>query len=81
MKRSETKVIANVRVGKPDVTPTASSHVPGVFQGNYPHVGQRAKGIREVAPDRAEGEARRSTGIRADDHDTIDPRMPKLSPA
>ena len=82
MKRSKkTKVVANVRVGKPDVKPSAPSHVRGVFQGNHPSPGQRHKGIEMEEDDRAEGSARRSTGIRPKDHEVIDPRMPKISPA
>jgi hypothetical protein len=82
MARSKkSKVIANVRVGRPDVSPTASSHVPGIFEGNQPHATERHKGIDDEQADRAEGSARRSTGIRPDDHETIDPRMPKISPA
>ncbi len=66
MRSEETTTIANVRVGRPDVKPTAPSHVRGVYQGNRHHP--------------PEGTARRSTGIRATDHDVIDPRMPRLSP-
>ncbi|MBX3162681.1 MAG: hypothetical protein KF773_42360 [Deltaproteobacteria bacterium] len=73
--------MANVVVGKPDVKPSAPSHVPGVFQGNHPHAGERGKGIHEVDGAYAEGTARRSTGIRPKAHDVIDPRMPRLSPA
>jgi hypothetical protein len=80
-KGSKTKVIANVRVGEPDVKPSAPSHVRGVFEGNYPHLIQRGKGIREVGPDRAVAKPGRSTGIRPKDHEPIDPRMPKLTPA
>ncbi len=81
MKRSEkTKVIANVRVGKPDASPTTPGHVRGVFEGNYPHPTQRHKGIEEEG-EHAKGTARRSTSIRPADHDVIDPRMPKISPA
>jgi hypothetical protein len=80
MRNEETTTIANVRVGKPDVKPTAPSHVPGVFQGNRHHLLQRRKGILEEADNSAKGNARRSTGIRPSDHDAIDPRMPKLSP-
>jgi hypothetical protein len=74
------KVIANVRVGEPDVKPTAPSHVSGVFEGNHPHKFQRPKGIHEhgVA---GHASARRSTGIRPKAHNPIDPRMPNLSPA
>jgi hypothetical protein len=81
MKRKKTKVVANIIVGKPDVKPSTPSHVRGVFQGNHPHIGQRDKGIEGESEQFAKGSARRSTGIRPDDHDVIDPRMPKLSPA
>lgn len=81
MRRKKTRVIANVRVGEPDVHPTAPSHVPGVFQGNHPHWLQRHKGMKNETESRAEGTARRSTGIRPKAHEAIDPRMPKLSPA
>ena len=81
MKREPHKSIANVRVGKPDVKPSAPAHVPGVYQGNHPHPSQRPKGIARESAERAEGTARRSTGIRAKDHEVIDPRMPKISPA
>lgn len=79
--RDELKVIANVVVGKPDVEPEAPSHVRGVYQGNRRHALQRHKGIEHEEATRAEGTARRSTGINAAHHDVIDPRMPKLSPA
>ncbi|HEY1558556.1 MAG TPA: hypothetical protein VGF94_27220 [Kofleriaceae bacterium] len=69
MKKTDSKVVGNIRVGKPDVDPEAPSHVRGVAQGN--------KHLKE-ALDRG---ARRSTGIRAKGHEVIDPRMPKLSPA
>ena len=80
MSNRKLRIVGNLVVGDADVKPTASSHVPGVLQGNSTHAGQRRKGIEEHQ-DYAIGTARRSTGIRPDDHDTIDPRMPKLSPA
>ncbi len=79
--KKKTKVVSNVVVGKPDVRPEGPSHVPGVLQGNHPHPTQRHKGVHEIDDDRAEGDARRSTGIRPKHHDVIDPRMPKISPA
>jgi hypothetical protein len=79
--KGETKVIANVRVGKPDVDPDAPSHVRGVFQGNRAYRLERPKGIEQETATRAAGSARRSTGIRPKHHDVIDPRMPKISPA
>ena len=81
MSKKKTRVIANVVVGKPDVKPSAPSHTRGVFQGNKPHLTQRRKGIEMEEENRAEGSARRSTGIRPKDHEVIDPRMPKISPA
>ena len=79
--KGDVKIVANVRVGKPDVDPDSLGHVRGVFQGNKPHLAQRHKGIEEISETRAEGTARRSTGIRPKHHDTIDPRMPKISPS
>jgi hypothetical protein len=73
------KTVYNVRVGKPDVKPTATSHVRGVYEGNA-----RGHMIKEgLVPmgEGARGNARRSTGIDPDRHEVIDPRMPKLSPA
>lgn len=81
MKQDPRKSIANIRVGKPDVKPDHTAHVRGVFQGNHPHLTQRHKGLENEGPERAEGSARRSTGIRPKDHEVIDPRMPKLSPS
>jgi len=74
------KVIANVRVGRADIDIDKPSHVRGVYQGNKPHLMQRHKGIEDEG-DRARATDRRSTGIRPKDHTTIDPRMPKLTPA
>jgi hypothetical protein len=78
MNKKKTRVIANIVVGKPDVKPEAPSHTRGVFQGNKPHLIR--KGEMQDG-ERAEGSARRSTGIRPKDHEVIDPRMPKISPA
>lgn len=81
MRSKSTKVIANVVVGPPDVSPSAPSHIRGIFQGNHPHALERSRGMRRETDGYAEATARRSTGIRPDAHTTIDPRMPKLSPA
>ncbi len=81
MRGKRHKVIANIVVGKPDVEPSAPSHIRGIFQGNKPHRMQRPKGLDKEHEGFAEGASRRSTGIRPDSHTTIDPRMPKLSPA
>lgn len=80
--RTETmRVIANIRVGEPDVKPTAPSHVRGVYEGNKHGLLQRPRGIEDEEPARAVGSARRSTGIRPGAHGVLDPRMPRLSPA
>lgn len=73
------RTIANVRVGKPHVKPTAPSHVPGVVGGNERGAMEKQGGIEQV-DDGARGTARRSTGIGAHRHGPIDPRMPNLSP-
>jgi len=82
------RTIANIRVGKPDVEPTAPSHVRGVREGNSIHATERQ---RELDSSRAKGtaarrqsataSARRSTGINDRAKNPIDPRMPKLSPS
>jgi hypothetical protein len=66
-----------MKIGKPDVAPDASSHVPGIRQGN-------ALGSYERQPGHlpeGRSSAARSTGIDPQAHEPIDPRMPNLSPA
>jgi hypothetical protein len=79
----KTKLFANLRVGRRDVRPDLPSHVPGVRQGNRPGSLERQTGIDQDPQDRrfATGTAERSTGINPRARDTIDPRMPKLSPS
>ena len=66
----------NLRLGKADVKPDAPSHYSGVRQGNEPG------SYEKMAGHNADGTstAARSTGIRPDACDPIDPRMPNLSP-
>jgi hypothetical protein len=69
--------MANLKVGRPDVTPDLPSHVPGVKQGN-------SKGNYERQPGHdpdGTSDARRSTGVNPERRDPIDPRMPNLPPA
>ncbi len=75
------QIIANVRVGKPDVTMAKPSHVKGVRQGNERGSLEKEKGIEPKGPFEARGTARRSTGINDEARNPIDPRMPNLSPA
>jgi hypothetical protein len=69
--------MGNLKVGKGDVSPDATAHKAGVYQGN-------AKGNYEKqAGHHADGRstAARSTGISVKAAEPIDPRMPNLSPA
>jgi hypothetical protein len=77
-KKKET-IISNVRVGRPQASQTASSHTPGVKQGNATGNFEREEGITD-GPDGARATARRSTSINPEAHDPIDPRMPNLPP-
>jgi hypothetical protein len=68
--------MAEIRVGKPDVSPDRPSHTRGVREGNnrgaYRH--QAGHHLDDTA------DARRSTGIRPKAHNPILPSMPNLSP-
>ncbi len=70
-------VIANIRVGKPDVDPDKPSHIKGVRQGNERGNYAKEKGL---LPD-GKATSRRSTSINAKAKNPIDPRMPTLTPA
>lgn len=66
-----------IKVGRPDVSPDAPAHVPGIREGN-------AAGSYESQPGhRPDGTstARRSTGINPDSRNPIGESMPNLSPA
>jgi hypothetical protein len=73
----------NVNIGKPETSPTAPAHTPGVKQGNARGNLKKEKGLMPGADGQegAKASARRSTGINADDREPIDPRMPNLPPA
>jgi hypothetical protein len=75
------EVIANVTVGKPQISPSSPSHVPGARAGNEPHHLRNEPGIQLRHDGSLRASPRRSTGIRAKDRCPIDPRMPILSPA
>jgi hypothetical protein len=66
-----------IRVGKPQVTPSKPSHVAGVREGNAPGSYKAQPGHLEDGT----STARRSTGINAKHRDPIDPSAPNLSPA
>ena len=68
--------MAGMSVGKPDTTPDAPAHVPGVNQGNATGNYERQPGHE---PD-GRSTAERSTGIDAKHRNPILPGMPNLSP-
>lgn len=74
-----TKIIYNVRVGKPDVHPATPAHTQGVQEGNAMNMDNEEPGI-DVQADKAKGTARRSTGISPASKNPIRPDMPNLSP-
>ncbi|HEY7371866.1 MAG TPA: hypothetical protein VIF57_06775 [Polyangia bacterium] len=76
------KLVANVRVGKPQTKPSAPAHTAGVKRGNARGNSDKEAGIK-TAPDRlsARATARRSTSINPEARNPIDPRMPNLTPA
>jgi hypothetical protein len=68
--------MANIRVGKPDVSPDLPAHTPGVMQGNAPGNYEKQEGHETDG----RSTAKRSTGINPDAMEPIDPSMPNLSP-
>jgi hypothetical protein len=80
------KTIANIRVGKPQTTPSTPAHVAGIRQGNKLGGFDRTPGLHATEEQGAGrptgvGTARRSTGINPKARNPIDPKMPNLSPA
>ncbi len=75
-----TTIVNNIRIGAPDTTLAAPSHVRGVHQGNAKGNIDRDKGIR-YEDGRVSGTAARSTGINPKARNPIDPSMPNLSPS
>jgi hypothetical protein len=65
-----------IRAGKPDVDTQDLGHTPGVKMGNSKGNYEKQDGH---LPD-GKRTARASTGVNPDHQDTIDPRMPKLTP-
>ena len=79
--------MGDIRVGKPDTTPDAPSHIKGVRQGNDSggiennDPGFYSTGERGAGRPSAKSNARRSTGIDPESRDPVDPNSPNLSPA
>lgn len=77
--------VSNIKVGKPQTTPTAASHTSGIHEGNTGPIeknpGIHATGESGAGRPTGTGTARRSTGINPGPKNPIDPRMPSFSPA
>ena len=78
--------MADIRVGKPDTTPDAPAHTPGVSQGNEPGGIKNDPGLYETGETgagrpTARSTARKSTGINPEARNPIDPNSPNLPPA
>ncbi len=69
-------VFANLRIGKPQATPSEPSHVKGIREGNEPGSYRQEPGMLP----NGRVTARRSTGINPDRRNPIDPRSPNLPP-
>jgi hypothetical protein len=69
--------MTKIRCGRPSTKMDASTHTPGIKQGNS--IGNYEK-QRGHLPD-GRSTAERSTGIRSTSSEPIDPSMPNLSPA
>lgn len=76
------RVIANVRVGKPDTTSDKPAHTRGSKEGNAPGSFEATPGLYSdpADPTLGKGTAQRSTGVNADGCNPIDPSSPNLSP-
>lgn len=66
----------NIRVGRRDVKPTASSHVRGIREGNEEGSYEKMAGHHPDGTSTSE----RSTGVDAGSKNPILPEMPNLSP-
>lgn len=80
------RIIANIRVGRPDTTPSLPSHTTGVRQGNRPHSvlgdsGHSRSGRKGAGRPTGRVNPQRSTGVNAEQRKPIDPDMPHLTPA
>ncbi len=80
------RIFANLRVGEPDVSPSAPSHVQGIRQGNHRGAAHQ-RGFYSTGPAPRRGisdvkaTAARSTGINPGARDPIDPSSPNLPPS
>jgi hypothetical protein len=78
--------MGDIKVGKPDTTPDAPSHTPGIRQGNEPGGIENDPGLEETGETgtgrpTARSTARKSTSINPEARNPIDPNSPNLPPA
>jgi hypothetical protein len=71
--------ISNVKVGKPDTSPSLPSHTRGTKEGNGSGALEKEPGFYQDG-NMTKSTPRRSTGVGAEHRKPIDPRMPCLSP-
>jgi hypothetical protein len=75
----KTKIVANVKVGRAKVSPSAPSHTPFVREGNKHGSTKRTRGLHPK-DDMVTATARRSTGVNALARNSIVPGAPRLTP-
>ena len=68
--------MARLKVGRPDTTPDASAHTPGVYSGNSKGNYDRTPGMLPDGRRTAES----VTGVASGHHGPIDKKMPCLPP-
>lgn len=78
--------MGDLRVGKPDTTPDAPSHVQGIRQGNEPGGIEQDPGLEKTGETgagrpSARSYARKSTGINPGSRNPVHPDSPNLPPA
>jgi hypothetical protein len=72
----------NIKVGRPDTSPSLPAHTRGVREGNQTGSLKREPGfVTHEEGEMTTATPRRSTGVGAEDRTPIDPRMPGLFPA
>ncbi|MFI1168788.1 hypothetical protein ACH4UM_35830 [Streptomyces sp. NPDC020801] len=67
--------MGSIRVGRPDVRPDTTGHVPGLHEGNAGPYRRQPGHHKDGTAD-----ARRSTGIHWKKHNAIMKIMPNISP-
>ena len=75
------RIIANMKMGKARVKPTAPTHICGTREGNKLHALSRTHGLhRRKGGEMVKASASRSTGVNALFRNSIVPGAPRLTP-